>query len=87
MDGLYVDRTKVRPLTTDVMSSNSNSGLQIITSTMRELANALPAWEQLSKYSSLEAFKHALCEAEEELPIVTGLRSLCWKVSSLEALT
>jgi TBC1 domain family protein 5 len=49
---------------------------------MRELATALPAWEQLSEYSSLKDLKHALFEAEEELPVVTGLRSLCWKVSS-----
>jgi hypothetical protein len=47
---------------------------------MRELAHALPAWEELSKYSSLKDLKSALFAAEEELPVVTGLRSLCWKV-------
>jgi TBC1 domain family protein 5 len=52
---------------------------------MRELANALPAWEQLSKYSSLEEFKHALFDTEEELPTITGLRSLCWRVRLLVA--
>jgi hypothetical protein len=52
---------------------------------MRELANAHPAWEELSRYSSVKDLKSALFDAEEELAIVTGLRSLCWKVGWLRS--
>ncbi|KAF2433086.1 RabGAP/TBC [Tothia fuscella] len=47
---------------------------------MRELASALSAWNELSKYSDLADFKKAISESEDELEAVTGLRSLCWKI-------
>jgi hypothetical protein len=47
---------------------------------MRELVDARLAWDNLSRYSSVKDLKSALFDAEEELAIVTGLRSLCWKV-------
>jgi TBC1 domain family protein 5 len=47
---------------------------------MRQLATALSAWEELGKYSNLKALKSAVFEAKDELAVVTGLRSVCWKV-------
>jgi hypothetical protein len=73
------DRLKVRPQLSSCEASQDR-GSQFTTSTMRELVDARLAWDDLSGYSSVKDLKSALFDAEEELAIVTGLRSLCWKV-------
>ncbi|KAE9978353.1 hypothetical protein EG327_007423 [Venturia inaequalis] len=47
---------------------------------MRPLADAEKYWARLSDYRDFPALKTAILDAQEEPQLLTGLRSVCWKV-------